>query len=92
MLAASGDLRLRQFPVWCGPRSGHPPDASVGNPRNAVVNQATIWLRSARVAAEHRRVETTLAEEARQRQALEAHAAALALLDQSLASLTSSGT
>jgi transcriptional regulator with GAF, ATPase, and Fis domain len=59
---------------------------------NAVVNQATIWLRSARVAAEHRRAEATLAEEARQRQALETHAAALALLDQSLASLTSSGT
>jgi len=59
---------------------------------NAVVNQAAIWLRSARVAAEHRRVEATLAEEARQRQALEAHADALALLDQSLASVTNSGT
>src|SRR5258708_2218794 len=59
---------------------------------NAVVNQATIWLRSARVAAEHRRVEATLAEEARQRQALEAHTAALALPDQSLVLLANSGT
>jgi transcriptional regulator with GAF, ATPase, and Fis domain len=38
---------------------------------NAVVNQATIWLRSARVAVEHRRIETALAERERLQEQLE---------------------
>jgi transcriptional regulator with GAF, ATPase, and Fis domain len=38
---------------------------------NAVVNQATIWFRSARAAVEHRRVETALAESDRLQKQLE---------------------
>jgi transcriptional regulator with GAF, ATPase, and Fis domain len=38
---------------------------------NAVVNQATIWLRSARVAVEHRRIESALAESDRLQKRLE---------------------
>ena len=38
---------------------------------NAVVNQATIWLRSARAAVEHRRMESALAESDRLQKRLE---------------------
>jgi transcriptional regulator with GAF, ATPase, and Fis domain len=38
---------------------------------NAVVNQATIWFRSARAAVEHRRVESALAESGRLQKQLE---------------------
>src|SRR5262245_12449359 len=44
---------------------------------NAVVNQATIWLRSARTSVEHRRVATALAESGRLQKQLEAENAYL---------------
>jgi transcriptional regulator with GAF, ATPase, and Fis domain len=52
------------------PRSDFPTDSEAVI-LNAVVNQATIWFRSARAAVEHRRVESALAESGRLQKQLE---------------------
>jgi transcriptional regulator with GAF, ATPase, and Fis domain len=52
------------------PRADFPTDSDTVI-LNAVVNQATIWFRSARAAVEHRRVESALAESGRLQKQLE---------------------